>query len=210
MTSPVKLYKRPLLVCGLYLLSVACEQAAPLPEQASGRVKPTTPQTATRSPTSRADPRSAEQIVRAQLNAQFGSAWTFMEPDDDARKEMKELGGAMWVAGDFNGDGQMDYAAQALTVRRPGSTPESTLYLLAFLRRAGTFEVASLDSLRANRRQYLRRAPRGQIHPGDEESASVSVRLPFDAIMQVTANSAVVTYVYDGLTRTWRRLVSGD
>jgi hypothetical protein len=63
-----------------------------------------------------------------------------------------------WIAGDFDADGQRDYAVQIV---RP-SSPNGTQYVLAFLRRGGGYQRLVVNSFPESQGSYLALARRGE------------------------------------------------
>ena len=137
--------------------------------------------------------------LRGALDAAYPRGWRFATLPEYARSEMRAGDDPGWIRGDFDGDGQADYAAQVVAPRRAqsGGGRDSAQIVVALLRRGATFEPHELSvGGGPNAGVFLTSIPRGEVVQ-DFEQRDAPITLRADAVHQIFAGQASVAYVYD-------------
>ncbi len=136
--------------------------------------------------------------IRRTLSQRFpGWAFATLSPGHEASPGSGAS--PAWIAGDFDGDGRMDYAVQLVAPSSGGSVQR----VLAFLRRGQAYTLVRLDSFPPTTTVYLQRVPKGSVR-ADLDAADAgarTVRLVHAAVEIVYDDQAAKTcwYVAGGL-----------
>jgi hypothetical protein len=96
-------------------------------------------------------------LIRAELGRAY-PGWRFATVAPELRAQLARGQTPDWIAGDFDGDGRRDYAAQIV---HP-STAHGTQHVVAFLRRGGGYQRLLVSSFPQSRGAYLALARRGE------------------------------------------------
>lgn len=146
--------------------------------------------------------------LRQALDQRYPEGWRYATLRADLISELHPGESPSWISGDFDGDGQLDYAAQVV-IFRPGHTlaVDSAQLLLALLRREHGFAHHVL-SVGGGPHQgiYLSRIGTGSTVQSFEGGPAVG--LPADAVHQIFANQASMAFVYD--QGGWTEIATAD
>ncbi len=128
--------------------------------------------------------------VRYLLDRQF-PGWTFATVTPDYGPGTSPA----WLAIDFDGDGQMDYAVQVVAGSQAGGAVQR---VIAFLRRGAGYSFVPLDSFPPATTQYLRRVPAGTVRENLDAPAGSgrTFRLPQDGLEIAYGDQAAKTCWY--------------
>jgi len=139
--------------------------------------------------------------VRRALDQQY-PGWRFASIIDSLKAQLPEDASPEWIAGDYDGDRQRDYAVQIV---RPGSL-ETPQLVLALLRRGSRYEMHTLTSLPVQQAAYLRMAPKGQVLRDVDRGTKFAAST--DVIDVLYGQEAGEAFIYD--KGRFRKIISGD
>jgi hypothetical protein len=139
--------------------------------------------------------------ARTILDRQF-RGWRFATIIDSLSAQLPRDASAQWTAGDYDGDGQLDYAVQIV---RPGSM-DTAQVVLALLRRGPRYELHTLMSMPVQQGAYLRTFPKGQVLMDVEKGTKVTAST--DVIEVLYGQEAGAAFIYE--QGRFRRIISGD
>jgi hypothetical protein len=134
--------------------------------------------------------RALPRDVRQLLNQKF-PGWHFATIIDSLKAEISPDSSPEWVEGDYDGDGQTDYAVQIV---RPGPR-DSQQVVLAFLHRGKGYELRTLKSFGIQQASFLRTSPKGQ-ETMDIDNGTKIIN-PSDAIDLLYGQEAGETFIYE-------------
>lgn len=137
--------------------------------------------------------------IRSSLNKKF-PGWRFSEVSDDVNRFFKER----WpearpnlISGDFDGNGQTDYAVliEHSNFDKTGKAFTHVVEQLAFLKKGTSYKLYILDqNTSATLELYLTLARKGEV--GREFSTQRKFRYPNDSISLSYFEKAGGTYIY--------------
>lgn len=141
------------------------------------------------------------QDVRRLLDQKF-PGWQFATIRDSLRAEISPDSSAEWVQGDYDGDGQRDYAVQIV---RP-APGDGQQVVIALVRRGKGYDLHTLKSFGIQQASYLRTSPKGQ-KTMDIENRTKLINTT-DAIDVLYGQVAGETFFYE--KGQFRLVASGD
>lgn len=148
--------------------------------------------------------------VRADLDERF-PGWQFPEVRDEIRKFLKERvspdARAEFVAGDFDGNGEPDYAAlveHGTVYNGEGAPVGHNLYLVAYLKSGDGFKFHMVDPEGGG--EYLVLMKKGEKDYDYETDRNFTYE--HDAIFAGIFEKAGTSYVYEG--GKFRAIVTSD
>lgn len=146
--------------------------------------------------------------LRRALDVAYPDGWRYATLRTDLISEMGPGDSPAWIRGDFDGDQDLDFAAQVVTYR-PGHTlaVDSAQVLLAFLRGGGGLVRHVIDvGGGPHEGIFLNRLSAGDTIQSYDGGPMVV--LPWDAVHEVFPNQASVAFVYD--RGRWTEIFLGD
>ena len=144
-----------------------------------------------------APPRDVQQL----LDQKF-PGWRFATIVDSLKAQIAPDSSTEWVHGDYDGDGQTDYAVQIV---RPGPK-DSQQVVIALLRRGKGYDVHTLKSFGIQKASFLRTSPKGE-ETMDIKNDTTIIN-PADVIDLLYGQEAGETFVYE--KGRFRLIASGD
>jgi hypothetical protein len=150
--------------------------------------------------------------ARQTLEARY-PGWRFAELDPRLMRGLLREHSPGWVAADFNGDGQRDYAVQLVGPSAPADSAQQVVALLAG--KAG-YEIVLIMAAGRSTAVYLGREPKGEMvldleRYDDRYEPSLTnggFVLKHDALTVYYAEAAASTCYY--VAPGFRCVVSGD
>jgi hypothetical protein len=139
--------------------------------------------------------------VRRILDQQF-AGWRFATIIHSLKAQLEADASPEWTAGDYDGDGQPDYAVQIV---RRGVMDEPQV-VLAFLRRGARYDVHTLMSIPIQEGAYLRTSPKGQVLMDVDKGTKFTAAT--DVVEVLYGQEAGEAFIYE--QGRFRRIVSGD
>ena len=131
--------------------------------------------------------------IRRTLTHRF-PGWAFATLSPGHEPSAGSGASPAWIAGDFDGDGQLDYAVQLVAPGSGGSVQR----VLAFLRRGQAYTLVPLDSFPPTTTVYLQRVPQGAVRANLDaaEAGARTFRLVHVALEIVYDDQAAKTCWY--------------
>jgi hypothetical protein len=125
--------------------------------------------------------------VRQALEARY-PGWRFAELDPHLAPDLARGQSAAWVAADFDGDGERDYAVQLIA---PSAPPESTQQVIGVLAGRGGYKPVAIMATGLHTAVYLGREPKG---------GTVVDLAQYDDRYEPSATNGGFVLEHDGLT----------
>lgn len=139
--------------------------------------------------------------VRQLLDQEF-PGWQFATIIDSLKAEISPDSSPEWVEGDYDGDGQADYAVQIV---RPGPR-DSQQVVIALLHRGKGYELHPLKSFGIQQAAFLRTSPKGQETMDlDNDTKIINAA---DVIDLLYGQEAGETFIYE--KGQFRLIASGE
>lgn len=149
----------------------------------------------------KASGRALPEDVRRLLDQQF-PGWQFATIIDSLKAQIPPDSSPEWVQGDYDGDGQTDYAVQIVK----GGPRDSQQVVIALLRRGTGYDLHTLKSFGIQRASYLRTSPKGEETMDIEHDTKITN--PTDVIDVLYGQEAGETFIYE--KGQFRLIASGD
>ena len=145
--------------------------------------------------------RAPHEDVRRLLDQKF-PGWQFATISDSLTAQISPDSSPQWVQGDYDGDGQTDYAVQIVKAG-PRDTQQ---VVIALLRRGKGYDLHTLKRFGIQRATYLRTSPKGEETMDIEHDRKITN--PTDVLDLLYGQEAGETFVYE--KGQFRLIASGD
>jgi hypothetical protein len=148
---------------------------------------------------SRVESEQLPEAIKSILNRRF-PGWRFSEVSSDVQQFFRERfpdARPNLIKGDFDGNGQMDYAMliEHSNFDRSGAAFSHVVEKLAFLKRGARYKLYFLDDYApSNLELYLNLAKKGEV--GRDFKTEKKFRYPNDSISVSYFEKAGGTYIY--------------
>ena len=139
--------------------------------------------------------------VASFLDQRF-PGWKFATVVESLRARFSAEYSAAWIEGDYDGDGQKDYAVQIVV----GGASDRQQIVLVLLRRPDGYELHTLKSFPVQDASYLHTSPKGAETMDVENDTKIVNRT--DVIDLLYGEEAGETFFYEN--GRFRGVISGD